>query len=257
MSQVFDNYAQYYDLVYQDKDYAAEAEYVAASIRKQSADANSILELGCGTGAHAARLARMGYEVHGIDMSAEMLGRAEKRKKSLPSEVADLLSFSLGDARSVRRQQAYDVVIALFHVISYQATNADLESAIETAAIHLSPGGLFLFDFWYGPAVLSQKPEVRVKRLEGPDVRVTRIAEPLTHVNENCVDVNYDIFIEQKTTGAIAQIKEKHKMRYIFLPELEHFLDLEKWSNYETCEWLENSSLSDDSWSAFVVAKRK
>ena len=105
--------------------------------------------------------------------------------------------------------------------------------------------------------MLAQVPETRVKRLEDEAITVTRIAEPLMHVNKNIVDVNYDIFIEQKATGMIAQIKEKHKMRYIFLPELEHFLDSEKWSNYETCEWLENKALSDDSWSAFVVAKRK
>jgi predicted TPR repeat methyltransferase len=63
MSQVFDTYARYYDLLYRDKDYAGESEYVAAHIRKQAPQAKCILELGCGTGAHAEHLARMGYTV--------------------------------------------------------------------------------------------------------------------------------------------------------------------------------------------------
>ena len=45
MSQVFDAYARYYDLLYRDKDYVGEAEYVAAHIRKQAPQAKRILEL--------------------------------------------------------------------------------------------------------------------------------------------------------------------------------------------------------------------
>ena len=142
-------------------------------------------------------------------------------------------------------------------MISYQATNADLEKVLETAAVHLSTGGLFLFDFWYGPAVLAQKPEVRVKRLEDREVRVTRIAEPSIYTDENCVDVNYDIFIEQRDSWEITEIREKHKMRYISLPELEHFLAAGKWSNHEAFEWLTNVPPDDSSWSAFVIARRK
>ena len=50
MNPVFDTYAHYYDLLYQDKDYVAEAEYVAAYIQSHSPQAERILELGCGTG---------------------------------------------------------------------------------------------------------------------------------------------------------------------------------------------------------------
>jgi len=257
MSQVFDSYAQYYDLVYQDKDYSAESEYIAACIHKKLPSANSILELGCGTGAHAEQLARMGYNVHGIDMSENMLDRALARKASLPAELEARLAFGIGDVRNLRTDKTYDVVISLFHVVSYQSSDAELSQVVATAARHLTPGGLFLFDFWYGPAVLSQVPEIRIKRLEDETIKVTRIAEPSMHVNENIVDVNYDIFVENKESGQITQIQEEHKMRYIFAPELPHFIDSESWSNYETCEWLSDEALSDRSWSAFVVAMRK
>ena len=52
-SSVFSSYARYYDLLYRDKDYAAEAEYVASLIRKFHPAARSIIELGSGTGIHA------------------------------------------------------------------------------------------------------------------------------------------------------------------------------------------------------------
>jgi len=257
MSQVFDAYARYYDLLYRDKDYAGESEYIAAHIRKQAPQAKRILELGCGTGAHAEHLARMGYTVHGVDMSKAMLARAEARKATLPPEVATRLSFSLGDVRTVRTGETYAAVISLFHVMSYQASNVDLVAAFETASVHLQQGGIFLFDFWYGPAVLLQKPEVRVKRLENDEIKVTRIAEPVMHVNENVVDVNYQVWIEDNESGAVEQVLETHKMRYLFLPEIKRLLDFHELVILEVSEWLTDNPPGEKSWGVLAVTRTK
>ena len=255
MNQVFDTYARYYDLLYRDKDYIAEAEYVATHIRGSAPQAECILELGCGTGAHAEHLARMGYTVHGVDMSEEMLSRAEKRKAALPVDVAARLSFGYGDVRYLRTDQTYDVVISLFHVMSYQTTNVDLVAMFETAATHLSPGGLFLFDFWYGPAVLTQKPEVRVKRLEDEEIKVMRIAEPVMQVNQNLVDVNYTVFIDVKSTGKLEQVRETHRMRYFSLPELQCCWQ----SIFQDCGalgWMADSAPDMTTWACFQKLQR-
>jgi SAM-dependent methyltransferase len=257
MSQVFDVYARYYDLLYRDKDYAAEAEYVASHIRNQTPNAKRILELGCGTGAHAEHLARMGYTIHGVDLSEAMLARAEARKAFLPPAVADRLSFSLGDVRTVRTGETYDAAISLFHVMSYQTTNADLEATFTTAAIHLKPGGLFLFDFWFGPAVLMQQPDVRIKRLEDDKIKVTRIAEPTMNVNENVVNVNYTVFIELKSSGEVEQVCETHKMRYLFLPELSYLADPEVWTDLKSQGWMRLDPLRQDDWAGVAFAKTK
>ena len=49
----FAKYALCYDLLYRDKDYAAEAGYVGRLIRSATPAARSVLEFGCGTGRHA------------------------------------------------------------------------------------------------------------------------------------------------------------------------------------------------------------
>ena len=51
---VFAGYSRYYDLLYRDKDYAAESLYVSQLIKTHSPDAVSIMEIGCGTGFLAA-----------------------------------------------------------------------------------------------------------------------------------------------------------------------------------------------------------
>lgn len=252
---VFDAYARYYDLLYKDKDYEAEARYIAGMIRQYHPQATSILDLGCGTGKHAEYLARMGFVVHGVDMSETMLACAQQRKLSLPPEIAARLAFSHGDVRLVRTGQAYDVVISLFHVMSYQTANADLQAAMQTAAAHLHAGGLFLFDFWYGPAVLTQKPEVRVRRLEDDAIKVMRIAEPVMHANENVIDVNYTIFIEGRADGDVRQVHETHRMRYIFMPELE-YLCAGRFASLHCSAWMSDRAPGIDDWAAMAILER-
>lgn len=252
---VFNAYAKYYDLLYKNKEYAAEAEYVAALLKRHQKGVGRILELGCGTGAHAELLARMGFQVHGVDLSREMLAKAEARKASLPAEIAARLTFCHGDVRSVRTGETYDAVISLFHVMSYQASNADLKSAFETAATHLAKGGVFLFDFWYGPAVLLQKPEVRAKRLADEEIVVTRIAEPVMHLNENVIDVNYSMFIEDKASKEVHQVAESHRMRYLFLPELAE-LRAPQFKELSSHAWLSDAAPDADSWGVVQVLER-
>ena len=255
MNQVFDSYAAYYDLLYQDKDYVAEAEYVASHIRVHAPQAKSILELGCGTGAHAEHLAHLGFVVVGVDMSETMLTRAEARKAKLPKEVGSRLTFVHGDVRSIRTGQTYDAVISLFHVMSYQTTNADLEETFTTAATHLSIGGVFMYDFWYGPAVLSQRPSVRVKHLEDEKVRVLRIAEPEIFPNENRVDVNYELLIEEIGTGKIQRMFEKHCMRYLFKPELELLMKYSGFHPESFTEWMTDNPMSCERWNSVLIAR--
>ncbi len=116
---VFADYARYYDLLYRDKDYAAETEYVAGLIRKFHPSARSILELGSGTGIHASLLAEKGFTIHGIERSAEMLARSQALAENMTAGHGQL-TFSPGDIREICLNKRFDAVIALFHVISYQ-----------------------------------------------------------------------------------------------------------------------------------------
>ena len=253
---IFDAYSEYYDLLYTDKNYSVEAAYIDALIKRYAPAAKHILELGCGTGAHAAYLARMGYHVRGIDISESMIERAQQRLSKLPDNIAQRLSFSVRDICSVRLEETYDIVIALFHVMSYQNTNSDFLKALNTAYDHLENDGLFLFDYWYGPSVLTELPATCLKRFENDAIHVTRIAEPEIHFCRNVVDVNYVIIAKDKRSGAITELTEKHPMRYLFLPEIEQFAS--SWFIVEDhYEWLKDSAPNNLSWSALTVLKKQ
>ena len=251
-SPVFSSYARYYDLLYRDKDYAAEAEYVASLIRKFHPSARSILELGSGTGIHAALLTKKGFTVHGVERSEEMINIARTNALS-SSQSQSKSTFSQGDIRTVRLNKSFDAVIALFHVMSYQTTNDDVQAAFETARQHLNPGGVFIFDVWYGPAVLTERPDVRIKRMADDQTEISRLAEPVLHPNENIVDVNYQVFVRDLTSQTVAELKETHSMRYFFKPEIEQFATQAAFQSQHAEEWLSGKEIGCDTWGACFV----
>ncbi|MBK7972225.1 MAG: methyltransferase domain-containing protein [Deltaproteobacteria bacterium] len=155
-----ERYAALYDELYADKDYAAECRYLERLFARFGARrVRSVLSLGCGTGGHDLILARKGLRVTGVDRSPGMLA-AYRAKAAAAGIVADVVH---GDVRSVRLERRFDAVISMFAVIGYQVGDADLAGALATAAAHLAPCGLFVFDVWYGPAVLADPPRDRTK----------------------------------------------------------------------------------------------
>lgn len=247
---VFDKYAGYYDLLYHDKNYQAEVDYIDSLLRRHKTSAQNILELGCGTGIHAAMLAAKGHSVLGVDISEGMLKRARARSHD------QKIGFAHGDARDFRTDKKFDTVVSLFHVMSYQNSNADVAAAIQTANIHLDIGGHLIFDFWYAPAVLTQLPEVRVKRLENETIRVIRLAEPQHEPNRSVVHVCYEICVEDKLSNEIKRIHEKHSMRYFSLPEVQLFLERGGFELKAHEEWLTGKELGVSTWGACVVAQK-
>lgn len=255
---IFGNYSAYYNLLYKDKDYKSEVNYIDMMIKKYLPKAQSILDLGCGTGKHDFLLAEKGYHVSGVDRSKDMLAEANKQLELLKSSnppAANKLDFHQGDIRSFRLKKRFDVIILLFHVISYQITNEDLLLSFETILNHLKPEGIIIFDFWYAPTVMSVQPSVRVKRLEDDKIRITRIAEPVIHHRENIVDVNYQIFIQNKESSLVKELNEHHRMRYLSEPEINLLLSQKGFEIIDAAEFLSHKPLGANTWSACIIGK--
>lgn len=251
---VFDAYAAYYDLLYADKDYDAESDYIHDLIQRYQPTTRTVLELGSGTGRHALLLAERGYHIQGVELSTSMLELAGRHCLQASLDVRERVAFSVGDLRTVKLGRTFDCVLSLFHVISYQVSNEDLKAAFRTIREHLSPGGIAIFDFWYGPAVLAQRPSVRVMRKTSGDLSVTRIAEPDLDTESSICRVNYEIFIG-RDGDRVDVIHETHPMRYLFMTELDLLLEQSQMVRVASQGWLTDSAPSEQTWGACVVVK--
>jgi len=249
----FDKYSRIYDLIYKDKNYKQEVAYIEKLIKRYSdRSSKSLFDIGCGTGSHGFWFMKKGYSVTGIDRSAAMISIAKKHNLS-----SDLIEFRVADAKSFSLSKKFNIAVSLFHVMSYLTANKDFIKSLNNIHKHLNQGGLFIFDFWYGPAVLTQKPEIRRQSISNEEISIKRTALPKIDYHTNTVDVFYKIIARDKLSGAKQNIKEHHLMRYFFLPELSLMLENAGFEVIKCLKWMSlKEGPSNKSWSALIIAKK-
>ena len=253
--EVFGDYSAYYDLIYRDKDYRAEVDYVARTLRGAGPHVRTVLEFGSGTGRHGRLLALDGFRVLGVERSKSMLSRA-RAVSALPTNTEGSFECQLGDLRSVKLDRTCDAVIALFHVISYQTRDEDLADAFRNAATHLSSAGVFLFDVWHGPAVVAQGLSTREVRIEDEALRLTRLCQPVLDPSSKTVAVRYTLSVEDKVTGDSSSVQEEHRLRYFF-PEEITAMARQAGFEIERCEeFLTAKAASDDTWGVAYLLRK-
>ncbi len=247
VADVFSSYSRYYDLLYRDKDYLGEVAYIRGILKRNGVEKGDLLEFGSGTGKHGRLLVKQGYSVHGIERSPEMVAKAETG-----------LGFTCqrGDIADTVLERKFAAVLSLFHVIGYQTNTRQLRAVFANAAAHLYAGGLFIFDFWYSPAVYNLRPTVRIKRMKNEEIEVTRIAEPILFPNDNRVDVNYTIYVRDLVDGSIQSMRESHSMRHFSLPEIQLLADEHGFDLIMAEEFLSGNVPSENTWGVCVTLRK-
>jgi SAM-dependent methyltransferase len=134
------------------------------------------------------------------------------------------VQFEQGDIRSVQLGRTFDAALMMFAVFGYQIENSDALAALKTARAHLKPGGLLICDFWYGPAVLYQRPSERIKIISNEDGRILRSASGDLDTARHTCAVRFHVW-QLKNDRLVAEVDETHFMRYFFPQELKLLLD--------------------------------
>jgi len=216
-------YSDAYDVLYQDKDYQAECDLLEQIFRTYvGRPVKTVLDMGCGTGGHAIPLAMRGYQVTGLDRSKAMLEKASQKAAALPAEQRP--SFILGDVRDFTLTKTFDATLLMFAVLGYQLENRDVLDTLRNVRRHLDAGGMLIFDVWYGPAVLRERPAQRLKVIPIPDGQILRAAWGELDIPKHLCAVHYRLWRLEKGQ-LVAETEESHVMRYFFPQELALFLE--------------------------------
>jgi SAM-dependent methyltransferase len=133
--------SEHYHRLYVHRSDEEAARFVDALIAQHRLHAGAaVLDLGCGTGRHSKRLASQGFDVTGVDLSAESL-RAARTNESVN------LRFMRQDMRLPFGSSAFDCVVNLFTSFGYFEDPADNLTVIRNVAESLKPGGAFILDY--------------------------------------------------------------------------------------------------------------
>jgi SAM-dependent methyltransferase len=247
-------YADCYDAIYQEKDYQAECDLIERLFKTYGdGQIKTVLDLGCGTGNHALPLSIKGFEVIGVDRSESMLTQA--RKKATRSSPAERDAFYQADIRSMDLGRRFDAVLMMFAVLGYQLENAEIMEVFRGARRHLNPGGLLLFDVWYGPAVLFQRPSERVKIIPTSDGKILRASSSELDTTRQTCTVRYHLW-KFDNARLLNETEEEHTVRYFFPLELELFLESTGFTPVRLAAFPEFERDADEkTWNALAVAR--
>ncbi|MBQ8297794.1 MAG: class I SAM-dependent methyltransferase [Ruminococcus sp.] len=136
-------FARYYDELTANIDYKKRAEYFHAIIQKfKTTKDNILLDLACGTGSISEEMAKLGYDVIGVDYSEEMLGIAIEKKfdSGLP------IQYLCQDMREIDMFGTIDVTICALDSINHLNCIDDVRKVFSRVSLFAEPQGLFIFD---------------------------------------------------------------------------------------------------------------
>lgn len=249
-------YSAVYDSIYATKQYSQECDLIDRLVQSYTdRRVGRILDFGCGTGNHAIEMAQRGYEVWGVDRSRNMLDHAEMKSSTLPRHCRPV--FVCGDIRDTELPHGFDLVLMMFAVLGYQRENEDVLAVLTNAYRHLSPGGLLVFDCWYGPAVLCQRPSHRDQMFPTRDGQIRRTATADIDISQQLCSVHYQLSKEDRRRK-VTQAEENHVMRFFFPSEMDQFLNYAGFDPVRYGAFPEFALEPDEtSWNFCVVARRR
>lgn len=249
-------HAELYDLFYASKPYTQEAAFVHQCIVKHGDEGaeKRLLELACGTGSHAVHLAKFGYQTTAVDNSPEMLRQAEKKaakeKLCIRFEERDMRDLSCAPG-------VYDIVVCLFDSIGYVQTDISLNKVFSGVNARLRDGGLFIFEFWHAPPMLSAHDPVRVRRFPIEGGTILRISETRLRPRLSLAEVTYSIY-ELRDDGTYNEIRETQTNRFFTLPQVEAWAPVHGFAHSAFyAGYQEESVISDRTWHVLAVWKKK
>jgi SAM-dependent methyltransferase len=204
---MFTETAEYYDLLYATiKDYAREVPAIAAMLRRLTPHGRTVLDVGCGTGEHARRLALEGFLVDGIDLDPVFIRIARHKHPTGEFVVADMADFRLG--------RKYDAILCLFSSIGYVKTLERVEATLRCFHEHLAADGVVLVEPWFPPGFMTHGMVGRNEAADG-DVRITRVTR--TEIDERISRLHFDYEISD--ARGTRHASEVHELGLFTVPQ--------------------------------------
>ena len=214
-------YARLYDAMYATKDYGRETDAVEGAIRRYGDGGayRRILDLGCGTGNHSLPLARRGYEMTGVDLSADMVALARRKAEGAGIRAR----FETGDVRTVDLGERFDAAIILFAVLGYLTSDEDVAAGLANIRRHLRPGGVLVIDVWNRATVLREGARDRISVMDEADRQIIKASLRTLAPGGSHVNVRVRVW-EIRGAAVTGTADETHRMRPFARDELDRFV---------------------------------
>lgn len=138
----FQEIAPFYDRLMATVPYDMWLEYYRLLLAHQNIEPKTVLDVCCGTGTLTEKMAQVGFEMTGFDLSKPMIVEARRKAK-----IANLdIRYHVKDATQADLGTRFDAAYSFFDSLNYIRTLKGFDAAIHRIAEHVKPGGSFIFD---------------------------------------------------------------------------------------------------------------
>lgn len=213
--KAYNSLAGHYDSLTADVDYEGWADFLLEVLDSEKAKAESVLDLACGTGSMSCLLARRGYDVIGVDASAEMLSIAYNKAASIENRPL----FLNQDITRLDLYGTVDLAICCLDSLNYLTEPDKVQSLFGRLKYFVNPGGVFLFDVLTQPHMKSLDGQTFID--ENEDVFCVWRAE--YSEDERLLSYAMDIF--SREGGLWTRNAEEHRERAYLPGELKSWLE--------------------------------
>jgi len=253
----FDVYAAFYDLLYKDKDYKGESDYIDKLIQKFSKkekSKTSLLDLACGTGKHLFELSSKGYaSLTGSDISNSMIEIAKKHAEIKSKKIA---FYNHSFQESDKINQTFDVVISMFSAMNYLTSYDDQSKTLSNIHSLLKKDGLFIFDYWNGCAVTENYSPVKVLKKKQDDAEIIRISETKLDLIDQRATVKFTCNYF-KDNLRIADFEETHFLHYYYFSEMKNLIVSHGFEILHISPFMQMDNIATpQEWNISIIAKK-
>ncbi|MCB2106594.1 MAG: class I SAM-dependent methyltransferase [Rhodobacteraceae bacterium] len=243
----------YYDRIYAEKDYAAEAATVLQVMREASPRLVArVLDVGCGTGSHAVQMAAAGVATVGIDIDGASIQIA-KSKTTEPSTALRFVAGSLHDLPD----SDFDGAVSLFNVVNYLMSTEDLIGFLAAIQQRVSKGAPFVFDCWNGLAAILDPPRTKISTVVRGEETIR--AETTPEIDLMGQTVILRTKIEISVGGQIREQFDHDIAHRLWLPrDLSDCLHMAGFDVLKTTAWMKpDVAAGPETWKMLFVCRRK
>lgn len=215
----YTDFASVYDNFMDETPYEQWCENILTVLYEYDIRDGLVLELGCGTGSMTELLAGRGFDMIGVDYSAEMLNIAMAKREESGQDILYLNQ----DMREFELYGTVRAVVSVCDSVNYLLGEEDIIECFRLVNNYLDPKGIFLFDFntVYKYAEVIGDATIAENREE-----CSFIWENFYHEEEHINEYDLTIFVQEdeKESDCFRRFQETHYQRGYTLEEMKSYL---------------------------------
>ncbi|MBP2241698.1 SAM-dependent methyltransferase [Cytobacillus eiseniae] len=245
----YEKFAYLYDELMRDVPYDKWVELVQRKAEKYVVQGSKMLDLACGTGKLSIKLAEVGFEMTGVDLSDDMLMVAQSKaaEKGLP------MQFYQQNMAELDGLGQYNLIGIFCDSLNYLQTEAEVKETFLHVYEHLDDNGLFIFDVHsiYKMMQIFMNQTFAINEEE-----ISYIWYSYQGEHPNSVEHDLSFFVLDQNTGKYDRYDELHFQRTFPIDQYEKWLQQSGFEVLEVTADFEDVSPQTHSERIFFICRK-